>query len=189
MGLRRRTAGPVVLCAKRASSCSTSRSRAMIGVHAGAQHLDHDLARLRAVERDLGRNSAACTCAMDAAASGCLVEAREHLLGGAAVGRFDDGARDLAVERRHAILQLRELVGDVERAAGRVAWTAPGRTSRRWARAPRARAAAVRRAARRRGARPRSTATAGTGNAAGDTDEWRARTRRVRGAPARAGSR
>ena len=32
------------------------------------------------------RSSAACTCAMEAAASGCLVELGEHLLGGAAVG-------------------------------------------------------------------------------------------------------
>ena len=51
------------------------------GVHAGPQHLDHHFAGLRAVRaRTSARNSAACTCAMDAAASGVFVERREHLL-------------------------------------------------------------------------------------------------------------
>jgi hypothetical protein len=46
---------------------------------------------------------------------GLLVELREHLRDGLAVRLLDDLPCDGAVERRHAILQLHQLVGDIVR--------------------------------------------------------------------------
>ncbi len=132
---------------------------------------------------------AACTCAIEAAASGVRLEARENVRERPAEGLLDGRHGDRAVERRHAVLELREFVGDVDRAAGRGASTAPGRTSRRSVRAPRARAAAARRGSPRRCAETRSRATDRTGSETGGTDAWRARNRRAHAAPARAGSR
>ena len=76
-----------------------------VRAHAGPQHLDDDL--LPALERrrvhlgDRGRRERR------------LVEALEDLGDRPAVGALDDRARLGARERRHAVLQLRELVGDV----------------------------------------------------------------------------
>ena len=112
MGLRRLLPSQL-LCAKWASACSTSRSRAITACMPGRSTLTTTSRVFAPLRSTSGRSSAACTCAMDAAASGCLLERREHLLGGAAVGLLDDGARDAAVEGRHAVLELGELLGDV----------------------------------------------------------------------------
>ena len=86
-----------------------------------------------------------------------LLEHREHLLGGAAVGLLDD-ARARSGRRRAARGPAASRARRrCPRAAGRGAWTAPGRTSRRSGPAPAAPRAAARRAARRGGAPPRST--------------------------------
>ena len=73
--------------------------------HAGAEHLHDDvLAALqprRMHLRDRGRGQR------------LLLELRKHFGDGLAVGLFDDLPRDGAVERRHAILQLHQLVRDV----------------------------------------------------------------------------
>ena len=85
------------------------------GVHAGAQHLHDDFARLRAVERHFGSQLRRVHLRDRRGRERLFVELREHLFGGAAVRSLDDRARDAAVERRHAILELREFVGDVDR--------------------------------------------------------------------------
>ena len=84
------------------------------GVHAGPQDLDHDFAGLRAIERDFRAQLGGVHLRDGRGGQRCFLENREHLFGGAAIRAFDDGARHLAVERRHAILQLGEFVGDVD---------------------------------------------------------------------------
>ncbi len=82
-------------------------------VHAGPQDLDHHLACLRAIEADLGPELGGVHLRNRRGGQRLFLEHREHLLGGAAVGLLDDGARDTAVEGWHAVLELGELVGDV----------------------------------------------------------------------------
>ena len=61
-------------------------------------------------------SSAKCTCATDALATGVAVERLEHLVDGLAVERASSVATTCSErKRRHAVLQLRELVGDVGR--------------------------------------------------------------------------
>ena len=158
-------------------------------VHARTQHLDHDFAGLGAVERHLGSQLGGVHLRDRGGGQRLLVERREHLLGGAAVGVLDDGARDAAVEGRHAILQLGQLVGDV--GGQQVAARGQGLAELHEDRAEFLQRLAQPHGARllRGGAPPRSRATAGTGSAAAGTGAWRARIRRGRGAPARAGSR
>ena len=127
--------------------------------HAGPQHLDHDFlaaAQPRGVHlRDRGGRERV------------LVEAREHLGHRPAVGALDDrarlGARRTAARGPAASRARRRC----RRAAGRGASTAPGRTSRRSGRVPRARGAGARRASRPCGARTTSRARGRTRNRSG----------------------
>ncbi len=101
--------------------------------HAGAQHLDHHFAPVR--------RRATCTCAMDAAASGSMLKSANSSPSGAAVAVLEAGARDARRETAAHGPGASPARRRCRRAAGRGASTAPGRTSRRSARAPRARAA------------------------------------------------
>ena len=56
-----------------------------------------------------------CTCAIEAAASGVSSNSANTSPTGLAVGALDDGPGFQPRERRHAVLQLLELVGDVGR--------------------------------------------------------------------------
>ncbi len=129
------------------------------GVHAGPQDLDHDFAGLRAIERDFRAQLRGVHLRDGSGGQRRFFENGEHLFGGAAIGAFDDGARHLAVERRHAILQLGEFVGDVD--GQQVAPRRQRLAELHEDRVPalRARGAGVRRAAHRRVAPPRSRAT------------------------------
>ena len=73
-------------------------------VHARPQHLDHDFARLRAVQWHLAAQFGGVHLGDGRGRQRFLVEGREHLFGGLAVGLLDDVARDAPVERRHAVL-------------------------------------------------------------------------------------
>jgi hypothetical protein len=83
-------------------------------VHAGPQHLDHYFAGLGAVQCHLGTQFRRVHLRDRSRGERLLVEADEHLLDRTAVGRFDEGARHLAIERRDAVLQPRQFVGYVE---------------------------------------------------------------------------
>jgi hypothetical protein len=85
------------------------------GVHPGAQHFHHDFARLRAVERHFRAQLGGVHLRNRRGRERFFVELGEHLFGRAAVGFLDDRARDASIERRDAILQLRQFVGDVDR--------------------------------------------------------------------------
>ena len=85
--------------------------------HAGPQHLDRDLARRRC------SSVAKCTCAIEALATGVGVEAARRPRRPAGRRRARWSRRATAGrERRHPVLQLGELVGDVGRQQ-----VAPGR--------------------------------------------------------------
>ena len=105
-----------------AAVSSSATSFAIAALHARAQHLHRHLACRPAAR-------AKCTCATEALATGSALEFCEHLRRSAGRVRFSISATASSDgERRHLVLQLRQLVGDVERAAGRAASRAPGRT-------------------------------------------------------------
>ena len=105
-GRRRRESGQYS-SARPASACSTSRSRSIASRMPGRS-------TLTTTSRPSG-SVAACTWAMDAAASG----ATSKLANSPATGRPSDASMralaSVAVEGRDAVLELRELVGDVGR--------------------------------------------------------------------------
>ena len=128
-----------------ASAYSTSRSRWITSRMSGRSTLT--TTSLPSFSR------AACTCAIEAAASGCSSNCANTSVTGLPYASSTICRATRAVERRHAVLELHQLVRRCRRAAGRAASTPPDRTSRRSAPAPRARAASARRGSRGGGAR------------------------------------
>jgi hypothetical protein len=71
---------------------------------------------------------AKCTWAIEALASALALEARERIGDADAEAALDLRRSEIGGERRHAVLELRQLVGDVRAAAGRGASRGSGRT-------------------------------------------------------------
>ena len=94
-----------VVAGEPASAYSTSMSRSIISRMPGRSTLTTTSSPVR--------RRAACTCAIEAAASGVSSNSANTSLDRAAVGALGDRARLGAGKRRHVVLQLRELVGDV----------------------------------------------------------------------------
>ena len=133
---------------------SSAMSPAICLLDVRAQHLDHDFAR-----RVVAGSVAACTCAIDAEASGVVSNSRTLRRSALPSARSIERARGVAVERRDAVLQQRQFVGDVRRHQVAARGQDLAELDEDRARAPAAPGAGARRATARRSSPTRAART------------------------------